>query len=186
MTSFFVYIPAGNPHTDPPTGEVFEAGQIYAFDDQVAAELAQANRIISAGAGFDVSQLVSGSAPSVDWGDITNRPADLSDPALVEAIAQAGLAHQRLDASDGLFGQVTIANASSGGWFTASGNSAVVTLPRTLDRSDYLVALEVISASPSTALAGQPRVTARSSNAFTIEAAGSARDVVVRWQIRNA
>lgn len=105
---------------------------------------------------------------------------------LLEVITQAGLAHKRLDVGDGLFGEVTIANASSGKWFTASGNSAVVSLPRELDRADYLVALEVVSASPSIALAGQPRVTARSSNAFTVEAAGSARDIVVRWQIRNA
>lgn len=186
MANVFLYIPAGNPHTDPPTGDVFEAGQIHAFDDQVTAELDQANRVIAAGAGFDVSQLVSAAAAGVDWGDITNRPTDLSDPALVEAVALAGLAHKRLDGNDGLFGEVTIANASSGDWFTASGDTAVITLPRTLERDDYLVSLEVVSASPSAALAGQPRVIARSSNAFTIQTAGSARDVVVRWQVRNS
>lgn len=181
MTTAFVYIPAGNPHTDPPTGEVFEAGQIYAFDDQVAAELAQANRIISAGAGFDVSQLVSGSSPSVDWGDITNRPTDLSDPALVEAISQAGLAHKSVDALRSRRGQVEIANASSGPWFTVSGGSAVVSLDPPMERDDYAVRLRVRAASPSPALAGPVEVTSQAVNAFTIRVPGSARDVVIDW-----
>ncbi len=109
--------------------------------------------------------------------------ADIADPGLVELASLAGLAHKRLDGAAPRRGQVTIANAQAGAWFTPAGNTAVVSLDPPMDRTDYAVHLRVRSAAPSAALAGPVEVIDQATNAFTVRAPGSAQNIVIDWRV---
>ncbi|WP_420433017.1 hypothetical protein [Hyphobacterium sp.] len=80
MANVFIYIPNNKPYTDTPTGEPFEAGSFNLFDSSDQDELDQANRIIAAGGGFDVSELVS-ALIQISWANITGKPSTFTPSA---------------------------------------------------------------------------------------------------------
>jgi hypothetical protein len=76
-----IYIPSnGGGYTDAISGEYYKPGEIAGFDSAVTAELAEANRIISAGAGLDVSELVT-ALIQIAWSNITGKPSSFTPAA---------------------------------------------------------------------------------------------------------
>lgn len=77
MTTIFIKIPKSKPYTDnavaPP--QLYEGGELYEFDDQVPAELAAAQRIIAARAGYDISNLVAQANPVLVGAGSVTAPA---------------------------------------------------------------------------------------------------------------
>lgn len=76
-----IYIPSNSGgYTDAISGEYYKPGEIAGFDSAVTDELAEANRIISAGAGLDVSELVT-ALIQVAWANITGKPSSFTPSA---------------------------------------------------------------------------------------------------------
>lgn len=80
-TNVLIYIPSnGGGFTDPVSGEFYKPGDIAGFDSTVSAQLAEANRIISAQAGLDVSELVT-ALIQIAWANITGKPSSFTPSA---------------------------------------------------------------------------------------------------------
>lgn len=87
-TNVLIYIPSNSGgYTDAISGEYYKPGDIAGFDSAVTAELAEANRIISAGAGLDVSELVT-ALIQIAWANITGKPPSFTPSAHTHTAAE--------------------------------------------------------------------------------------------------
>ena len=87
MSNVFLYIPPEvGPWTDPVTGDTFKPG-LPLFDVSDSDTLALVNRAISAGAGFNVSALVSAQVVA-PWSNITGKPSSFTPSAHTHTAAE--------------------------------------------------------------------------------------------------
>lgn len=105
MSNIFVFLPKDSSYLDTavtPTPESYEGGEIYRFDANDPGSVDAANRIVNAGAGFDVSQLVS-ALITVLWSNVQGKPANFTPSAHV---------HDAADTTTGEFADGRISESS--------------------------------------------------------------------------